>query len=184
VALAENPDVEIELFGLKENSLQGDSVIVNIMSELGVKSTFTADGVLLQKTEANNSFRWDFTDCPDLAQTVAVVLVAKKIKGVFTGLESLKIKETDRVLALQNELAKIGGMLEEVEAKTRYEVSSVGNWTETPTFETYDDHRMAMAFAPLAMISDVIIVEPGVVAKSYPSYWEDLGKIVSLEELN
>jgi 3-phosphoshikimate 1-carboxyvinyltransferase len=184
VALAENPDVEIELLGLKENSLQGDSVIVNIMSELGVKSTFTADGVLLQKTEANDSFQWDFTDCPDLAQTVAVVLVAKKIKGVFTGLESLKIKETDRVLALQNELAKIGGMLEEVEAKKKYEVSSVGNWTETPTFETYDDHRMAMAFAPLAMISDVIIVEPGVVAKSYPSYWEDLGKIVSLEELN
>jgi 3-phosphoshikimate 1-carboxyvinyltransferase len=139
---------------------------------------------LLQKTEANNSFRWDFTDCPDLAQTVAVVLVAKNIKGVFTGLESLKIKETDRVLALQNELAKIGGMLEELEAKKKYEVSSVGNWTETPTFETYDDHRMAMAFAPLAMISDVIIVEPGVVAKSYPSYWEDLGKIVSLEELN
>jgi 3-phosphoshikimate 1-carboxyvinyltransferase len=184
VALAENPDVEIELLGLKENSLQGDSVIVNIMSELGVKSTFTADGVLLQKTEANDSFQWDFTDCPDLAQTVAVVVVAKKIKGFFTGLESLKIKETDRVLALQNELAKIGGMLEELEAKKKYEVSSVGNWTETPTFETYDDHRMAMAFAPLAMISDVIIVEPGVVAKSYPSYWEDLGKIVSLEELN
>jgi 3-phosphoshikimate 1-carboxyvinyltransferase len=184
VALAENPDVEIELLGLKENSLQGDSVIVNIMSELGVKSTFTADGVLLQKTEANDSFQWDFTDCPDLAQTIAVVLVAKKIKGFFTGLESLKIKETDRVLALQNELAKIGGMLEEVEAKKKYEVSSVGNWTETPTFETYDDHRMAMAFAPLAMISDVIIVEPGVVAKSYPSYWEDLGKIVSLEELS
>jgi 3-phosphoshikimate 1-carboxyvinyltransferase len=96
----------------------------------------------------------------------------------------LKIKETDRVLALQNELAKIGGMLEEVEPKKKYEVSSVGNWTETPTFETYDDHRMAMAFAPLAMMSDVIIEEPGVVAKSYPSYWEDLGKIVSLEELN
>jgi 3-phosphoshikimate 1-carboxyvinyltransferase len=184
VALAENTDVEIELLGLKENSLQGDSVIVNIMSELGVKSTFTPDGVLLQKTMANPSFEWDFTDCPDLAQTVAVVLVAKKIKGIFTGLESLKIKETDRVLALQNELAKIGGTLEEVEAKTRYEVNSGGSWTKTPTFETYDDHRMAMAFAPLAMILDVIIEEPGVVAKSYPSYWEDLGKIVSLEELN
>ncbi|MCF8324831.1 MAG: 3-phosphoshikimate 1-carboxyvinyltransferase [Leadbetterella sp.] len=184
VALAENTDVEIELLGLKENSLQGDSVIVNIMSELGVKSTFTPDGVLLQKTMANPTFKWDFTDCPDLAQTVAVVLVAKKIKGIFTGLESLKIKETDRVVALQNELAKIGGTLEEVEAKTRYEVNSGGSWTKTPTFETYDDHRMAMAFAPLAMISDVIIEEPGVVAKSYPSYWDDLSKIVSLEELN
>lgn len=184
VALAENDDVEIELLGLKENSLQGDSVIVNIMSELGVKSTFTADGVLLQKTKANDIFEWDFTDCPDLAQTVAVVLVAKKIKGIFTGLESLKIKETDRVLALQNELAKIGGTLEEVEAKTRYEVNPGEIWTATPTFETYDDHRMAMAFAPLGMMSDVIIEEPGVVAKSYPSYWDDLGKIVSLEELN
>lgn len=184
VALAENHDVEIELLGLKENSLQGDSVIVNIMTELGVKSTFTLDGVLLQKIQANDTFEWDFTDCPDLAQTVAVVLVAKKIKGIFTGLESLKIKETDRVVALQNELAKIGGTLEEVEAKTRYEVNSGGSWSETPTFETYDDHRMAMAFAPISMISDVIIEEPGVVAKSYPSYWEDLSKIVSLEELN
>jgi len=184
VALAENDDVEIELLGLKENSLQGDSVIVGIMSQLGVKSTFTAEGVLLQKIKPNDSFEWDFTDCPDLAQTVAVVLVAKKIKGIFTGLESLKIKETDRVVALQNELAKIGGTLEEVEAKTRYEVNFGGNRTEIPTFETYDDHRMAMAFAPLAMISDVIIEEPGVVAKSYPSYWEDLSKIVSLEELN
>jgi 3-phosphoshikimate 1-carboxyvinyltransferase len=184
VALAEDEDVEIELLGLKENSLQGDSVIVNIMAELGVKSTFTADGVLLQKNKANDTFEWDFTDCPDLAQTVAVVLVAKKIKGIFTGLESLKIKETDRVLALQNELAKIGGTLEEVEAKTRYAVNSGGSWAETPRFETYDDHRMAMAFAPLGMILDVIIEEPGVVAKSYPSYWEDLSKIVTLEELN
>lgn len=184
VALSEHPDVEIELLGLKENSLQGDSVIVDIMSNLGVKSTFTKEGVLLQKIKANDSFEWDFTDCPDLAQTVAVVLVAKKIKGTFTGLESLKIKETDRVLALQNELAKIGGTLEEVEAQTRYEVNSSGIWTATPTFETYDDHRMAMAFAPLAMLADVEIEEPGVVAKSYPSYWEDLSKIVTLEELN
>jgi 3-phosphoshikimate 1-carboxyvinyltransferase len=184
VALAESEDVEIELLGLKENSLQGDSVIVDIMAKLGVKSTFTKDGVLLQKIEAEQSFEWDFTDSPDLAQTVAVVLVAKKIKGVFTGLESLKIKETDRVLALQNELAKIGGTLEEVILKTEYEVKSQGIWNETPTFETYDDHRMAMAFAPLAMLGNVIIVEPGVVAKSYPSYWEDLGKIVKLEEMN
>ena len=184
VALAQDNNVEIELIGLKENSLQGDSVIVDIMTQLGVKSTFTADGVMLQKIAAQTSFKWDFTDCPDLAQTVAVVLVAKNIKGVFTGLESLKIKETDRVLALQNELAKIGGTLEEVEAKTKYEVNMTKEWNNTPTFDTYDDHRMAMAFAPLAMIADVIIEEPGVVAKSYPSYWEDLGKIVQLEELN
>ena len=184
VAMAENPEVEIELLGLKENSLQGDSVIVEIMAQLGVESTFTKDGVLLKKIPAKENLEWDFTNCPDLAQTVAVVLVAKNIPGVFTGVESLKIKETDRIKALQNELAKIGGSLVEVEANTRYEVNVIGEWTSTPTIDTYDDHRMAMAFAPLSMLNDVIIEEPGVVAKSYPSYWEDLAKIVVLEELN
>lgn len=183
VALAENAEVEIELLGLKENSLQGDSVIVDIMSHLGVKSTFTKDGVLLQKIPANDSFEWDFTACPDLAQTVAVVLAAKGISGYFTGIESLKIKETDRVLALQNELTKIGAEMTEVETNNKYLVSKKSEISETPFIETYEDHRMAMAFAPLSMLMDVIIEEPDVVAKSYPSYWEDLSKIVKIEEL-
>jgi len=184
VAMAENPDVEIELLGLKKNSLQGDSVIVDIMARLGVESTFTNNGVLLKKIPEKENLEWDFTNCPDLAQTVAVVLVAKNIPGVFTGVESLKIKETDRIKALQNELAKIGGDLVEVKTNARYEVNVTGAWTETPTIHTYDDHRMAMAFAPLGMLKDVIIEDPGVVAKSYPSYWEDLAKIVVLEEMN
>jgi 3-phosphoshikimate 1-carboxyvinyltransferase len=184
VAMAENPDVEIELLGLKKNSLQGDSVIVDIMARLGVESTFTNNGVLLKKIPEKKNLEWDFTNCPDLAQTVAVVLVAKNIPGVFTGVESLKIKETDRIKALQNELAKIGGDLVEVKTNARYEVNVTGAWTETPTIHTYDDHRMAMAFAPLGMLKDVIIEDPGVVAKSYPSYWEDLAKIVVLEEIN
>ena len=184
VALAENPDIEIELLGLKKNSLQGDSVIVDIMARLGVESTFTNNGVLLKKIPEKENLEWDFTNCPDLAQTVAVVLVAKNIPGVFTGVESLKIKETDRIKALKNELAKIGGDLVEVKTNARYEVNVTGAWTETPTIHTYDDHRMAMAFAPLGMLKDVIIEDPGVVAKSYPSYWEDLAKIVVLEEMN
>ncbi len=183
VALAQNTEVKIELLGLKENSLQGDSSIAEIMSHLGVKSTFTSEGVLLKKIQAKSSFEWDFTNCPDLAQTVAVVLGAKGIKGKFTGIESLKIKETDRVFALQEELAKINASLIETLPNTVYEITGRGNWENVPEIETYDDHRMAMAFAPLAMIKEVIIKEPGVVAKSYPSYWEDLSKVAEIEEI-
>ena len=183
VALAQNAEVKIELLGLKENSLQGDSSIAEIMSHLGVKSTFTSEGVLLEKIPAESSFEWDFTNCPDLAQTVAVVLGAKGIKGKFTGIESLKIKETDRVFALQEELAKINATLIETIPNAEYEITGSGNWENIPEIETYDDHRMAMAFAPLAMIKEVIIKEPGVVAKSYPSYWEDLAKVSLIEEI-
>ncbi|MGL4632240.1 MAG: 3-phosphoshikimate 1-carboxyvinyltransferase [Leadbetterella sp.] len=184
VALSPFENTEIELIGLKQNSLQGDSVIVDIMSHLGVKSTFTKDGILLSKIPANDKLEWDFTDCPDLAQTVAVVAVAKSIPTIFTGIESLKIKETDRVLALQNELKKIGGEFKETIKSKKYELSSSQIINNTPPeFDTYDDHRMAMAFAPLSMLYDVIIHEPHVVAKSYPSYWEDISKIVEYSEM-
>ncbi|WP_064196961.1 MULTISPECIES: 3-phosphoshikimate 1-carboxyvinyltransferase [Emticicia] len=184
VALSEYEDTKVELLGLKENSLQGDSAIVEIMAQLGVKSSFTADGVLLTKIPAHEKLVWDFTNCPDLAQTVAVTCAAKGIPAIFTGIESLKIKETDRVLALQNELKKFGGDLVEVETNTSYEVTStqplaIANAPLTIT--TYDDHRMAMAFAPLAMLVDVVIEEPNVVVKSYPSFWDDIKKIISVE---
>lgn len=183
VALAE--DAEVELLGLKENSLQGDSDIVNIMAELGVKSTFTERGVLLTKIPASDSLAWDFTNCPDLAQTVAVCCAMKNIHLTLTGIESLKIKETDRVFALQEELKKLGAELNEVETNTKYEVVKKADWTATatPSIFTYDDHRMALAFAPIGMIHDVIIEEPGVVVKSYPGYWNDLAKVTTWEEL-
>jgi 3-phosphoshikimate 1-carboxyvinyltransferase len=183
VALSAFEETQVELLGLKENSLQGDSDIVNIMAYLGVKSTFTEDGVLLIKIPADKTLSWDFTNCPDLAQTVAVTCAAKQIEATFTGIESLKIKETDRVVALQNELKKFGGDLVEVEKNTTYKVlsSQITNNQSPVTISTYDDHRMAMAFAPLAMLMDVIIEEPNVVVKSYPSFWTDLQKIVSLE---
>lgn len=181
VALAENPDSKIELIGLKQNSLQGDSAIVEIMAQLGVKSTYTEEGVLLEKIAPAASFSWDFANCPDLTQTVAVILAGLKIEGEFTGIESLKIKETDRVLALQNELKKLGSELIETEANHKYKVTRFFETSEVPVIDTYDDHRMAMAFAPIAMQRDVIIEEPGVVAKSYPSYWDDLKKIVVIE---
>ncbi len=185
VALSEFSDAEIELIGLKDNSLQGDSAIAEIMTHLGVKSTFTSKGVLLQKTKAKKTFEWDFTHCPDLAQTIAVIVSVLDISSVFTGLESLKVKETDRVKALQTELAKIGGTLKEVIAAERYELkrnSVLYINGQIPFINTYDDHRMAMAFAPLALKMDIIIEEPGVVAKSYPSFWEDIAKIIKIDK--
>ena len=179
VALAEQ--AEVELLGLKENSLQGDSAIVDIMRQMGVESTFTAQGVLLTKIPAQEAFAWDFTDCPDLAQTVAACAVAKGITVTMTGIESLKIKETDRVAALQAELPKIGGELVEVESNTKYVVRRTVAPTTQPTIETYDDHRMAMAFAPVGMVMPIVIEEPHVVAKSYPSFWEDLKKVTTVE---
>jgi len=179
VALAEQ--AEVELLGLKENSLQGDSAIVDIMRHMGVESTFTAQGVLLTKIPTQEAFAWDFTDCPDLAQTIAACAVAKGITVTMTGIESLKIKETDRVAALQAELPKIGGELVEVESNTKYVVRRTIAPTAQPTIETYDDHRMAMAFAPVGMVMPIVIEEPHVVAKSYPSFWEDLKEVTTVE---
>ena len=173
VALSEHADAELELLGLKENSLQGDSVIVQIMSHLGVKSEYTGRGFKLTKIPAETALAWDFTNCPDLAQTVCVVASAKNIPLTLTGLESLKVKETDRIFALQTELAKFGTTLLEVEKNYKYQLTPS---TEKPTnlisIHTYDDHRMAMAFAPLSLMMDIIIEEPDVVVKSYPSFWK------------
>lgn len=183
LALAEEGSV-IELLGLKENSLQGDSAIVQIMHSLGVQSSFTPRGVLLTKRPANAELTWDFTHCPDLAQTVAVCCAIKNIPLTLTGIESLKIKETDRVAALQAELQKVGAELVEVENNHRYEVRVVSSArAPLPSIHTYDDHRMAMAFAPVAMEREVIIEEPGVVAKSYPSFWEDFSKVSDIQQV-
>lgn len=184
VALAE--DAEVELLGLKEESLQGDSEIVSIMEHLGVQSTFTARGVLLQKTTAAPALGWDFTHCPDLAQTVAVCCAMKNIHLSMTGVESLKIKETDRIVALKQELSKLGAELREVVPNSTYEVKRVTETIpsgSTPSIHTYDDHRMAMAFAPVGMVHPILIEEPGVVVKSYPAFWEHLGGVTQLEEV-
>ncbi|REA61658.1 3-phosphoshikimate 1-carboxyvinyltransferase [Dyadobacter luteus] len=182
VALAEN--AEVELLGLKEDSLQGDSAIAEIMSHLGVESIFTERGVLLRKIAPSPSIGWDFTDCPDLAQTVAVCCAMKNIPLSLTGIESLKIKETDRVLALQQELQKLGAELKEIETNHLYRVSRIADFPDTtPSIHTYDDHRMAMAFAPVGMMHPILIEEPGVVVKSYPGYWNDLAKVTTWEEV-
>ncbi|HWD89320.1 MAG TPA: 3-phosphoshikimate 1-carboxyvinyltransferase [Mucilaginibacter sp.] len=171
---------EAELFlpGLTAYSLQGDSVITEIMANFGITSQFKEGGVYLKK-EAKPLQRkiFDLKSCPDLAQTVIVVCAALGHDATFTGLETLKIKETDRVKALQNELAKIGVKL--IEKGQVYKLDCSEKHIPQKAFiNTYDDHRMAMAFAPLALIiPEVEIEDYMVVEKSYPAFWEDLKKV-------
>lgn len=180
VALSPYEDSSLELLGLKESSLQGDAAIRDIMLPLGVKSTFTGRGYLLTKCQAVSELTWDFTDCPDLAQTISVVAAAKNIILYLTGIESLKVKETDRVLALQNELMKFGSSLQEIKLNALYQVSGCFEvHGSVPEIDTYDDHRMAMAFAPVGLLREILIHEPGVVAKSYPSFWSHVGLLMS-----
>ena len=173
VSLADQ--AEIELIGLKQNSLQGDSAIVKIMEKLGVTSKFTPDGILLTKQNSEKEETIDFADCPDLAQTVVACAAAKGVKLKITGIESLKIKETDRILALQNELKKYNASFNEL-SDGWYEVIPSTSIPENIKISTYDDHRMAMAFAPLAFRANIEIEDKHVVNKSYPGYWEDLKK--------
>jgi 3-phosphoshikimate 1-carboxyvinyltransferase len=170
---------EAELFlpGLTQYSLQGDSVITEIMANFGITSQFKNGGVYLQK-EVKPIFRkiFDLKECPDLAQTIIVVCAALGHEATFTGLETLKIKETDRIKALQNELAKIGVKL--IEKGQVYKLDCSEKFIPEHVFiNTYEDHRMAMAFAPLALlIPQVEIEDAKVVEKSYPAFWIDLEK--------
>ncbi|MCH7410113.1 3-phosphoshikimate 1-carboxyvinyltransferase [Belliella sp. DSM 111904] len=164
------------LKGLKENSLQGDSKIVDIMDRLGVKSEFDAHGVHLTKQAVKGLTSWDFTHCPDLAQTVAVTCAILGQKATFTGLESLRIKETDRILALQQELAKFNAQLVEGANEVFTLIPSVSLPSEVQV-HTYEDHRMAMAFMPLMTKTRVIIEDPEVVNKSYPSFWKHVALV-------
>ncbi|WP_299289713.1 3-phosphoshikimate 1-carboxyvinyltransferase, partial [uncultured Mucilaginibacter sp.] len=170
-------EAEIFLPGLTLYSLQGDSTITEIMANFGITSQFKDGGVWLKK-EPKTVVRkiFDFKTCPDLAQTVIVVCAALGHDASFTGLETLKIKETDRVKALQNELAKIG--VELIEKGQVYKLNCAKRSIPEKVFiQTYEDHRMAMAFAPLALIVPEVEIEDfKVVEKSYPSFWEDLQK--------
>jgi 3-phosphoshikimate 1-carboxyvinyltransferase len=171
---------EAELFlpGLTQYSLQGDSVITEIMANFGITSQFKDGGVYLQK-EIKPIVRkiFDMKECPDLAQTVIVVCAALGHEATFTGLETLKIKETDRVKALQNELGKMGVKL--IEKGHVYKLDCSEKFIPEHIFiNTYEDHRMAMAFAPLALlIPEVEFEDANVVEKSYPAFWTDLEKV-------
>lgn len=162
------------LKGLKEKSLQGDSAIVEIMAHLGIRSSFQEGGLLLEKQAVIGLKSWDFTHCPDLAQTVAVTCAILGQNTIFTGLESLRIKETDRIHALQHELEKFHAELKEITPDTFQVIPSV-TMPSYVQIHTYEDHRMAMAFMPLVTKTKLGIEDPEVVNKSYPSFWKQVG---------
>jgi 3-phosphoshikimate 1-carboxyvinyltransferase len=220
----------VELAGLKEGSLQGDSALTEIFGRLGMKTVFDGDRVVLENVEGSEQqqepqsvtghpedadvsklstgaglqerslqrtsqqgnepggagrkrglqpdemFEYDFTNCPDIVQSMAVALCLKGIPFRFSGTQTLKIKETDRIVALQTEMRKLGYVLES---------DGTGGWLSwnrkmctpdaEPVIATYHDHRMAMAFAPAALVrGGILIDDPGVVTKSYPGFWKDL----------
>jgi 3-phosphoshikimate 1-carboxyvinyltransferase len=176
--VALSKEASILLPGLRSTSLQGDNEITDIMESFGVLSEFTREGLKLTKTTIQKPRdHFDFKSCPDLAQTVIAFCAAMGREATFSGLETLKIKETDRISALQNEIAKFGVRLfEEKPEVYRLDCSKKFEPTEL-TFKTYDDHRMAMAFAPLALVfNSVKIEEPEVVEKSYPEFWQHLSE--------
>ncbi len=170
---------EAELFlpNLQIYSLQGDSKITELMANFGVSSQFKNGGIALFKEDRKPIRKiFDLKDCPDLAQTIIVCCAALGHDASFTGLETLKIKETNRVEALQNELSKLGVKL--IEKNLVYKLDcSEHKLPAKISIETYEDHRMAMAFAPLALVIDEVeIRDPDVVQKSYPDFWNDLKK--------
>jgi 3-phosphoshikimate 1-carboxyvinyltransferase len=173
-ALAEKADLLLPR--VTSQSLQGDRVIASIMTNLGVQARFEPGGLRLSGGGPKaDRLIVDFSECPDLAQTVLPACAALKIPGEFTGMESLRIKETDRIQALQQELAKIGATLTELES--RWILTPGASMPESIAISTYNDHRMAMGFAPLATRTRVTIDDRTVVRKSYPAFWEDAAAV-------
>ncbi|MCF6296069.1 MAG: 3-phosphoshikimate 1-carboxyvinyltransferase [Flavobacteriaceae bacterium] len=174
VALS-NLGTEIELSYYKKNSLQGDSVIVEIYKEFGVETTFNKESITLKKTSIANrqsSIEFDLSNAPDIAQTIVVTCLGLGIECFLTGLHTLKIKETDRLLALKTEIEKLGGNIKITE--DTLQLSASETIKEDVKIATYNDHRMAMSFAPLALKTPLIINDAEVVSKSYPNFWNDL----------
>ena len=167
---------EITLSSYKQNSLQGDSTLVDIYKNFGVETHFNKNSVVLKKVAAHHStLTLDLKNAPDIAQTIAVSCFALGMSCDLTGLHTLKIKETDRLVALKTEIEKLGGFVDITDKSLHLKASTtIKNMV---SIATYNDHRMAMAFAPLALKTDLVIEAADVVSKSYPTFWEDLQAI-------
>jgi len=180
-------DLDLTLQGLQKHSWQGDAVIANMMQRFDIQTVFEENSVHLTKMgkAPRPLFEKDFLACPDIAQTLAVVCAGLGTTGVFSGLETLSIKETDRIGALKTELAKVGVSFAKLPArfskksveKTFYNLDGKADLSTLPCFSTYGDHRMAMAFAAFALLGPVEIENPEVVSKSYPQFWKHLEKV-------
>lgn len=182
VALS-NIGTSVELSTYKKNSLQGDSILSELYQNFGVTTTFSDNKIFIKKENHGtlSHFEYDFSSCPDIAQTLTVTCFGLGVSCDFSGLHTLKIKETDRLSALKNELTKLGAWVEVTDNRLKMKCLQM---IENISIETYNDHRMAMAFAPLCVRIPLIINDFEVVSKSYPSFWEDCVKIgVRLQEV-
>ena len=165
---------QIKLSAYKSNSLQGDAILSSIYSHLGIKTTFIGNILVIKKTSNSHTkfLNLDLANTPDIAQTIAVSCLGLNIPCKLTGLSTLKIKETDRLVALQNEIKKFGADVKITNNSLNlYPIQSLNHDVQ---ISTYSDHRMAMAFATIAIKTDLFIEDPDVVSKSYPNFWKDL----------
>ena len=179
-ALSDKAELHIE--GLREDTIQGDAAARNIYANLGVETVFTETGMTIKKVGIQDKlkeYKYDFTLCPDIAQTLMVTVAGLGIKGIFSGLRTLRIKETDRIAAMQAELlkVKVTVIANDVQSDITCLVAGRAWWKDKAKFDTYEDHRMAMAFMPLACLNPIIIKDPDVVSKSYPGFWKDIEAI-------
>lgn len=171
----------IRLRGLHAKSYQGDADIVRYCHHLGVGSRREGDDWLLSKVDVDGKLQEDFINMPDIAQTIATICAAREIDNELSGLKTLRIKETDRISAMNIELSKLGSGFSLLYGEGDDEVYGVHKGVRfaktPPRFDTYKDHRMAMCLAPLAILHPVQINHPAVVSKSYPTFWKDLEKL-------
>lgn len=170
---------KIELIGLKKNSVQPDIKLAELFRTFGITTEFADHKAILSKTEKLPlHFSSNFLECPDSAQTLAATCTALKITADLSGLNTLKIKETDRIYALQNELQKFGAIIETNDHSLHIKGYDDVNSNSDILVNTYDDHRMAMCFAPLKFLFPNMMIEnKEVVSKSFPTFWEQFEKI-------
>lgn len=176
VALSQ--DAKIVLNNYRADSLQGDSVLPEIYAQLGVTTSFSAEGMVLEKTQnftLPDRIELNLIEAPDIAQTIAVSCYGLGVACNLTGLHTLKIKETDRLVALETELGKLGAKIKVTQDSL--DLKGETHFIEGQSIATYHDHRMAMAFAPLAQKVSLNILDAKVVTKSYPDFWDDIQSI-------
>jgi len=170
--VALQPHSKIELIGFQKNSLQGDSVLPILYKKLGVETTYAKTGIIIQSSSFNfQPLTFNLISTPDIAQTIAVTCFGLGIDCYLTGLHTLKIKETDRLQALKNELEKLGAILSITHDSLSLQASKKMN--KDILIKTYKDHRMAMAFAPLSVVQPIVIENSEVVSKSYSNFWKN-----------
>ncbi len=187
-AAALMPGLKLHLNGLQAHSLQGDAFVAKLYEAFGVQTQHTESGAWIKAekgyTKAPASI--DFLNCPDLAQTVAVTSAGLQCPLQLIGLKTLRVKETDRIAALATELSKCGTQTSSTAdtlSLRAFDASAypLSEHVEPPAIATYHDHRMAMAFAPLVLkLGRLSILDPGVVSKSFPDYWEQMGKLIAV----